>query len=96
MLISILHWKILNLNAAMISWQTTGQILNYATNDLKHFDMGVEYISFVIIGPIDLLLSIIVLGLDIGFLPSILGFLVLILSIPLQVLYFFSNKHFFP
>lgn len=84
-LLSSIHRKLLRLNTATVLWQTTGQIINFTTNDLKFFDDKFVYVVFLIVGPFELLAVYVLIALSIGHDTAIIGILVFVLFIPLQV-----------
>lgn len=56
----------LNLNTAIVSWQTTGQIINFASTDLKLFEDSVRILPYIIAGPLEFILSFIFIGVWVG------------------------------
>ncbi|XP_036361692.1 multidrug resistance-associated protein 4 isoform X2 [Octopus sinensis] len=81
---SLMYKKMLILDNASFNKTTTGQIVNLMSNDVNRFDQVLLYTHFFIIGPPQTVAIIIILWYILG--PvCLLGFLVLIVIIPLQV-----------
>ncbi|XP_052827296.1 ATP-binding cassette sub-family C member 4 isoform X1 [Octopus bimaculoides] len=81
---SLMFKKMLILDNASLNKTTTGQIVNLMSNDVNRFDQVLLYTHFFIIGPPQTVAIIIILWYILG--PvCLLGFLVLIVIIPLQV-----------
>lgn len=85
--LSSIHKKILRLNTSSILWQTTGKIINFATNDLKFFDDSFFFSIYVLIAPFQLLTVYILIARVIGYIAAFVGILPYILTIPIQVIY---------
>lgn len=80
---SLLYKKCLRLSQKALGQTSVGQMVNIMSNDVNRFDLSTMNLHFVWVGPIQTLITAVILCYIIG--PSCLvGLAVLILFIPLQ------------
>ena len=82
--IAAVEAKALRLNAAAVADVTGGRIVNVVSNDVRRFDEAGTFWVFLIGGPLELLIVLILIGLRLGFAASIAGVSTLLLLIPSQ------------
>ena len=85
-LIASIHTKILKLNAACITQISNGHVVNLVSNDVRRLDDFWPFWSFLWAGPLELLMVLLMISAELGFIPAFLGCLTMMSMIPLQAL----------
>ncbi|XP_055936124.1 ATP-binding cassette sub-family C member 4-like isoform X2 [Argiope bruennichi] len=80
---TLVYRKALKLSQYALSRTTVGQMVNLLSNDVNRFDQSVVYLPYLIAGPIQTAIIIVVLWQHIDF-ASLAGVSVLLLYIPFQ------------
>ncbi|CAG0881126.1 unnamed protein product, partial [Darwinula stevensoni] len=75
---SIIYRKALKLSKCALSRTTSGQMVNLLSNDVNRFDQSVIYLHYLWIGPIQAIISTVILWLEFG-ISSLSGIAFLIL-----------------
>lgn len=82
---NLVYKKSLRLSKSALSHTTVGQIVNLLSNDVNRFDIGLIFIPYLIIAPIQSIIIIIVLSnYYLGLAPTLAGFSVFLFYLPLQ------------
>lgn len=77
----------LKLSNAAIGQTTVGQMVNLLTNDVNRFDVALNYIQFLVIAPLQAIISIAILStMYLGFYSTATGSALLLLYVPFQSL----------
>jgi ABC-type multidrug transport system fused ATPase/permease subunit len=76
--------KVLRLNAVSVSDVTAGRVVNLVSNDVRRFDESATFWVFLIVGPLELVAVLVLVGLRLGFPASVAGVSTLLLLIPAQ------------
>lgn len=84
--IAAVEAKALRLNAAAVADVTGGRIVNVVSNDVRRFDEAGTFWVFLIGGPIELVLVLVLVGLRLNFAASVAGVATLLLLIPAQAM----------
>ncbi|XP_076453870.1 ATP-binding cassette sub-family C member 4-like isoform X2 [Babylonia areolata] len=80
---SLMFKKAVWLNNSGMSQTTTGHIVNLMSNDVSRFDKGAMFLHFLVIGPLQAIVVLVILWIKLG--PSVVGgFVVVLLLIPVQ------------
>lgn len=75
----------LKLSNAAIGQTTIGQMVNLLTNDVNRFDVALNYIQFLVIAPMQAVISVAVLStMYLGFYSTAAGSALLLLYVPFQ------------
>ena len=82
--IGAIEAKTLRLNAAAVADVTGGRIVNVVSNDVRRFDEAGTFWVFLIGGPVELIIVLVLVGLRLGFAASVAGVATLLLLIPAQ------------
>jgi ATP-binding cassette subfamily C (CFTR/MRP) protein 4 len=82
--IGAIEAKTLRLNAAAVADVTGGKIVNVVSNDVRRFDEAGTFWVFLIGGPVELIIVLVLVGLRLGFAASVAGVATLLLLIPAQ------------
>jgi ABC-type multidrug transport system fused ATPase/permease subunit len=85
-LIAAIHQKIFKLNSATITQISNGHVVNLVSNDLRRLDDFWPFWSFIWAGPLELSMVLLMVSLELGFVPALLGSLTMISMIPLQAI----------
>eukprot|EP00210_Caulerpa_lentillifera_P006269 g5988.t1 len=83
-IIAAVHAKLLTLNTSSVAKITTGHVVNLASNDAKRFTEAFTYWPFLVFGPLETILILIMLSFVLGFLPAISGLSCVLVLIPVQ------------
>ncbi|XP_015783351.1 multidrug resistance-associated protein 4 isoform X3 [Tetranychus urticae] len=81
----LIYQKSLRLSQASLGETTVGQIVNLLSSDVSRFDLASEFPFFLIQGPLEVIICIIILWPMLN-ISTIIGLLVLFLYIPFQTL----------
>lgn len=73
---------------------STGQTVNLVSNDVQRFDMAGIFYAYLYLGPIDLIVVLILVADEVGWIPAVSGLSTLILLIPIQARYIPSKWSF--
>ena len=84
--IAAVEAKALRLNAAAVADVTGGRIVNVVSNDVRRFDEAGTFWVFLICGPLELIIVLILVGLRLGFAAAVAGVATLLLLIPAQAI----------
>lgn len=84
--IAAVQAKLLRLNAATVSDVTAGRVVNLVSNDVRRFDEAGTFWVFLIGGPLELIIVLVLVGLRLGFAASVAGVSTLLLLIPAQAM----------
>lgn len=77
----------LKLSNAAIGQTTIGQMVNLLTNDVNRFDVALNYIQFLVIAPLQAIITIVILSvMYLGFYSTAAGSALLLLYVPFQSL----------
>lgn len=77
----------LKLSNAAIGQTTVGQMVNLLTNDVNRFDVALNYIQFLVIAPLQAIITISILStMYLGFYSTATGSALLLLYVPFQSL----------
>lgn len=81
----LVYQKSLRLSKSALANTTVGQIVNLLSNDVNRFDIGLLFIPYLFIAPIQAIIIIIILSkYYLGIVPTITGFSVFLMYLPLQ------------
>lgn len=84
---SLVYQKSLRLSKSALTHTTVGQIVNLLSNDVNRFDIGLVFIPYLIIAPIQSVIIILVLSkFYLGIAPTLAGFSVFLFYLPFQAL----------
>jgi ATP-binding cassette subfamily C (CFTR/MRP) protein 4 len=61
------------------------QIVNLVSNDVRRFDDAATFWNFLLCGPLELAIVLVLVGLQLGFAAAVAGVSTLLLLIPTQV-----------
>ena len=81
-----IHAKLLRLNSASVATISAGQIINLISNDARRFDDYGCHLPFLIFGPLELLIVLLLVSLKLGIVPAIAGLGFTLLVFPIQFL----------
>jgi ATP-binding cassette subfamily C (CFTR/MRP) protein 4 len=84
--IAAIHAKVLRLNSASIVHASTGHIVNMASNDVRRFDDALPFWLFTWAAPLETVAVLLMVSLELGFVPAICGVGALLSVMPLQAL----------
>jgi hypothetical protein len=82
--IAAVQEKLLRLNGATLGHLSSGQVVNLVSNDVRRFDDFGPFWVFTWAGPLESLIVLIMIGLEIGWVPAICGVGTLLLLVPVQ------------
>lgn len=83
----VIYRHSLKLSNAAIGQTTVGQMVNLLTNDVNRFDVALNYIQFLVIAPLQAVISILILSfMYLGFYSTAAGSALLLLYVPFQSL----------
>lgn len=83
--VAAIHAKVLRLNSAAVGHANIGRIINLASNDVRRFDDGISFWLFVWAGPLEAVLVLLMVSLELGFVPAVCGMAAMLAVIPIQV-----------
>lgn len=83
--VAAIHAKVLRLNSAAVAHANSGRIINIASNDVRRFDEGFSFWLFCWAGPLEAGLVLMMVSLELGFVPAVAGMAAMLAVIPLQV-----------
>lgn len=83
--IGAIHAKVLRLNSSSITKVSTGQVVNLVSNDVRRFDDAAVFWPYLLVAPLELVLILLMITCEVGFVPSVAGIGFFVLQIPLQV-----------
>ncbi|KAL6765994.1 hypothetical protein V8C86DRAFT_2453065 [Haematococcus lacustris] len=81
---SAIHAKALRLNAASIAHISQGHVVNLVSGDIRRFDDAMPFWLFLWAGPLELGLVLLLVALELGFLPALAGVSATLMLIPIQ------------
>lgn len=81
---SIVDRKLLELSPGALAQTSSGQVVNLMSNDVKRFDELFFFFHYIWAAPLELLVVGLLVGFELGWLPALLGIIVLLILIPLQ------------
>ncbi|KAF6260228.1 P-loop containing nucleoside triphosphate hydrolase protein [Scenedesmus sp. NREL 46B-D3] len=84
--VAAIHAKVLRLNSAAVAHANSGTIINLASNDVRRFDEGFSFWLFCWAGPLEAAMVLLMVSLELGFVPAICGMAAMLAVIPLQAL----------
>lgn len=84
-LIAAVHAKALRLNTSLLADVTTGKVVNLISNDVRRCDDAYPYLPFLILGPLHLIITMLLVAHELGFVPAIAGIGTTMLLVPGQV-----------
>lgn len=84
--IAAVESKVLRLTGASVSDAVGGRIVNLVSNDVRRFDDACTFWPFLICGPIELLLVLVLVGTRLGYVAAVAGVSTLLLLIPSQAM----------
>eukprot|EP00878_Enallax_costatus_P014214 GHUV01014868.1.p1 GENE.GHUV01014868.1~~GHUV01014868.1.p1 ORF type:complete len:677 (+),score=122.01 GHUV01014868.1:181-2211(+) len=82
--VAAIHAKVLRLNSAAVAHANSGTIINLASNDVRRFDEGFSFWLFCWAGPLEAGMVLLMVSLELGFVPAIAGMAAMLAVIPLQ------------
>lgn len=82
--IAAIHHKVLRLNGRALADVTSGKIINLASNDVRRFDEAGTFAVFLLVGPLELIAVLVLVGIRLGFLAAVAGVASQLMLIPLQ------------
>jgi len=82
--IAAVYGKVLRLNSASIGNVSAGHVVNLVSNDVRRFDDAMPFWIFLVAGPLELGMVLLMVSLELGFLPALAGVAATLLLIPLQ------------
>lgn len=85
MLIAAVFSKSLRLRTSQLARVTTGKITNLISNDVRRCDDACLFPTFLLVGPLELSISLLLLSLELGFLAALAGLSAMMLLVPCQV-----------
>eukprot|EP00210_Caulerpa_lentillifera_P008933 g8524.t1 len=80
------HAKLLKLNSSSVAKITTGYVVNLASNDVQRFFLPSLLWPYIIVGPAETILILIMLSYVLGLIPAISGLSCVLLLVPFQSL----------
>lgn len=83
--VAAIHAKVLRLNSAAVAHANSGTIVNLASNDVRRFDEGFSFWLFCWAGPLEAAMVLLMVSLELGFVPAICGMAAMLAVIPMQV-----------
>jgi ATP-binding cassette subfamily C (CFTR/MRP) protein 4 len=84
--VAAIHQKVLRLNSASVVHANTGHIVNLASNDVRRFDDAVPFWLFIWAAPLETAAVLLMVSLELGFVPAICGVGACLSVMPLQSL----------
>ncbi|GBF93736.1 hypothetical protein Rsub_06068 [Raphidocelis subcapitata] len=84
--VSAIHAKVLRLNSASVAYASTGHVVNLASNDVRRLDDALPFWIYVWSAPLETLLVLVMVGLELGWAPAAAGVAVMLGVMPLQAL----------
>lgn len=82
---SLVYQKSLRLSKSALNHTTVGQIVNLLSNDVNRFDIGLIFVPYLIIAPIQSVIIILILSkYYLGVAPTLAGFSVFLIYLPFQ------------
>jgi ATP-binding cassette subfamily C (CFTR/MRP) protein 4 len=85
-IVAAIHQKVLRLNSASVVHANTGHIVNLASNDVRRFDDAVPFWLFIWAAPLETAAVLLMVSLELGFVPAICGVGACLSVMPLQSL----------
>ncbi|GAX75678.1 hypothetical protein CEUSTIGMA_g3121.t1 [Chlamydomonas eustigma] len=82
--VAAVHGKVLRLNSAAVSHVSSGHVVNLISNDVRRFDDAMPFWVFLWAGPIEVVAVLVMVSMDLGFLPALAGIAATLLLIPIQ------------
>lgn len=83
---SLIYRKTLRLNLSTLEGPTIGNVVNLMSNDVNRFDMGVFYVHYIWLAPLQLLLCLLIMYKDVE-IAAVSGISVILFFIPIQGLH---------
>lgn len=80
-----IHAKVLRLNGASIARVGTGHVVNLISSDVRRFDDAAMAWFWLLFAPLELLIVLLMVSLEIGVVPGLAGLSLLLLLMPMQV-----------
>eukprot|EP00879_Flechtneria_rotunda_P017481 GHRR01018328.1.p1 GENE.GHRR01018328.1~~GHRR01018328.1.p1 ORF type:complete len:1541 (+),score=583.94 GHRR01018328.1:446-5068(+) len=84
--VAAIHAKVLRLNSAAVAHANSGTIINLASNDVRRFDEGFSFWLFCWAGPVEAAMVLLMVSLELGFVPAVCGMAAMLAVIPMQAL----------
>lgn len=84
-LIAAVHAKALRLNTSSMAAITIGKAVNLISNDVRRCDDACPYLPFLLLGPLHLVITLVLIANELGFLPAFAGVGTTMLLVPSQV-----------
>jgi ABC-type transport system involved in cytochrome bd biosynthesis fused ATPase/permease subunit len=78
--------KLLRLNSAVLGNLSTGRIVNLVSNDVRRFDDFGPFWVFTWAGPVETVIVLALISIELGAVPAICGVASLLLLVPLQAM----------
>ncbi|CAD7702664.1 unnamed protein product [Ostreobium quekettii] len=82
-----IHAKVMRLNSSTITRVSTGRVVNLVSNDIGRFDFTAILWQYSWLGPLELVIVLVLVGLEVGFLPAVCGVGAFALMIPMQAVF---------
>ena len=82
--IAAVQEKLLRLNGSTLGHLSSGQVVNLVSNDVRRFDDFGPFWVFTWAGPLEATIVLIMIGIEIGWVPAICGVGTLLLLVPVQ------------
>eukprot|EP00210_Caulerpa_lentillifera_P007448 g7118.t1 len=83
-MIAAVHAKLLTLNTSSVAKVTIGHVVNLSSNDAERFSEASIFWPFLLLGPLETIMILILLSFVLGFLPAAAGLSFTLVLIPLQ------------
>ena len=82
-----IHFQTLKLSMTALRETTVGQSVNLLSNDVNRFDSSVIFLVYLWFGPLQTLVMLYLMWLEIGF-AAVIGVATILLVIPIQGMYY--------
>ncbi|XP_011505751.1 PREDICTED: probable multidrug resistance-associated protein lethal(2)03659 [Ceratosolen solmsi marchali] len=89
---SLMYRKTLRLHKSILDQTAAGQVINLMSNDVSRFDMFFQFINFMWITPIQVLLIVYIMWDSIGIILLVGIIILLLIAIPLQSIVTYTSK----
>ena len=80
-----IYAKVLRMTRTSIQSISTGQVVNLVSNDVRRFDDCAPFWEFLLFAPLELALVTMMIALELGPVPAVVGVATVMLIIPIQV-----------
>ncbi|XP_014206367.1 multidrug resistance-associated protein 4-like [Copidosoma floridanum] len=89
---TLIYRKSLRLKKSILDKTAAGQVVNLMSNDVSRFDMLFQYLNFVWITPIQIVIIMYVMWNDIGMMLLVGIAILFVIAVPLQAIVIYTSK----